>query len=559
MNRIPVTIGIVGHRDAIITEKHKKAIKCILNSINKQYPNSPVTIFSQLAIGADTEIAKIFLDVRDKEDRDYRLIAPIPYDLEYYKKTQFSTDEDLVTFNTLLKTTERHIVLNKLTAKTKATLKKNVDANLDELNEFYRISGEFVADSSIIFIALWDEKSNQLEGGSSYIVTFKKTGTYQKHISEQIFDQDGSLISIPCNRKGSRKHLNIKQNYFNILLQDTSIKKALEKIETLNVSILKTDQEQFDKSANDLFPKNEQIDTHSQSIRDYYSVADVQTQKFKKRYNLVIAWLFLLGFVIFGVFESYKHLGLSESLFFSIIALVAIAYGLYKISFKWKDHKNFIENRVLTEALRIQFFWNIRKLRDSVSNYIIRIHKKEYYWTKHILTSIYGLSYPDSESIEKPTSIVKKYWIDDQVEYFSKNVKELGKKEITNRIISYIVFAGGLILLFGIFCINRKYEHLHNWLDHLITIDSIIFGIFALIKAYYEKKGYDQIKAQYSLMESIYIASSQKIDEIDTLNEGNKDTEMNKILLLVGKEAVIENGNWYMVYKEKEPEIEGIG
>jgi hypothetical protein len=33
---------------------------------------------------------------------------------------------------------------------------------------------------------------------------------------------------------------------------------------------------------------------------------------------------------------------------------------------------------------------------------------------------------------------------------------------------------------------------------------------------------------------------------------------MKKLFFVIGKEALIENGNWYLILKEEKPEIEGI-
>ncbi|HIP33237.1 MAG TPA: hypothetical protein EYG89_00550 [Bacteroidia bacterium] len=558
MNKIPITIGIVGHIDAIITKEHRLAFKSAFNMLSEQYLNSPITLFSQLAVGADTEVAKLFLEVKETTKTDYRLITPIPYDLDYYKKTQFKTENELNTFNNLFKQSERSFVLNKLSDNVKRKLDKDIDENFDELNEYYRKGGEFVADSSIVLIVLWDEKDNKLQGGSANVVTYKKTGSYQRFISEHIFDSQGSLISIPCNRKGNSKPIVLKDDYLVILLKDLSIKKALDKIEELNVSHSKIEPLSVEKSANYLFPEENRLSASNETLKSFYALIDSQANKHQIKYNRILKGLFILGFIIFGVFEAYKHLGLHQALFFSTLALLAFAFGVFKISFKWKNHKKYIENRVLAESLRIQFFWNLSNIKKSVSKYILRIHKKEYDWLKHILLSIYGLTYPNENSNKESISVVKKYWIDNQKEYFIKKVKELERKEKQNKIISSITFGIGLILLIGVFVLNLKYEH-HKWLHPLIVLDSIVFGVFALIKAYYEKRGHDQTKTQYSLMASIYKASSNKINEIDLLNKENESEEIDNILFLTGKEAVVENGNWYMIYKDKEPEIEGIG
>ena len=558
INLTPITLGIVGHLDAIITEQHKTTIKTIFNRVSALHPNSPIVLFSQLAIGADTEVANLFLNIKKETNRDYQLIASLPYDIDYYKKTQFNNKEDLITFEGLLKQSERSFIINKLTEAVKNKLDKDIQANFDALNGYYRKGGEFVADSSIALIVLWEDLDNNLEGGSANIVTYKKTGSYQKFISEHIFDKEGNLISIPCNRQGNNKPITLKDDYFDILLKDTSIKKALDKIEELNSSYSSTDSEIIKKSASYLFPDTFSLDENNTKLKSIYAFVDTQANQHQIKYSRILKGFFLLGFVIFGVFESYKHLGLHQTLFFSTIALMIFAFGVFQISYKWKNHKKYIENRVLAEALRIQFFWNLSNLRKPVSKYILRIHNKEYDWLKHILIAIYGLTYPNENTKKEPIDIIKKYWIDNQKEYFLKKVEYLEKKEKQNKVVSYITFGFGVLLLIGIFILNLNDEH-HKWLHPLIVLDSIIFGVFALIKAYYEKRGYEQTNTQYSLMANIYKASSNKIEEIDLLNKNNEFTEFDNILFLTGKEAIVENGNWYMVYKDKEPEVEGVG
>ena len=555
MTKIPITTGVVGHRFAKFTPEHKEKVKDIFVSLANKYPNSPIVLFSQLAIGIDTIVAEIFLEVKKETKRDFRLIASIPYDIDYYVKTQFSTPEQLSTFNNLIKQATRTFVINKLPPTVKKAL--DDDLNSDEINKYYRLGGEFVADSSIVLIALWEGFDNNKEGGTANTVTYKQTGSYKKNISKHIFDKEGSLISIPCNRTDTNYTFELQDNYLDTLLKDESIKKALNKIEELNSSLKKIDKLLLQKNANNLFPDDLVLEKNNEELKSFFAIADTQASLHQKKYNQILTGLFILGFVIFGVFEAYKHLGLHQVLFFSTLTLIVFAFGVFKISFKWKYHKKYIENRVLAEALRFQFFWNIAGIKKPVSNYILRIHRKEYNWIKHILLAIYGVTY-NGNSNKVGISVIKEHWIDNQKEYFKSKIETLEKKEKQYKIFSYITFGIGIILLIGIFTLNLKYEH-HHLLHPLIVLDSIVFGIFALTKAYYEKKGYEQIKTQYSLMENIYSASSEKIKEIEKLNNRNEAEEIDEILKLTGKEALVENGNWFMIYKEKEPEIEGIG
>ena len=554
MNKNPITTGVIGHRFAKFTPEHKKIVKEIFVSLTDKFPNSPIVLFSQLAIGIDTIVAEIFLEVKKETKRDFRLIASIPYDIDYYIKTQFSTPEQLNVFNHLIQQAYRTFVINKMPPKVKKALDN--DLNCDEINKYYRLGGEFVADSSIVLIALWEGFDNKKEGGTANIVTYKKTGSYKKNISKHIYDKEGSLISIPCNRIDTNYNFILENNYFEKLLEDKSIEKALNKIEELNSSLKNIDKLMLHKNANYLFPDVLVLEKNNEELKSFFAIADTQANLHQIKYNQILTGLFILGFVIFGVFEAYKHLGLHQVLFFSTLTLIAFAFGIFKISFKWKNHKKYIENRVLAEALRIQFFWNIAGIKKPVSNYILRIHRKEYNWIKHILLAIYGVTYSDhpNNNIE----VVKEHWIENQKSYFNDKIEKIEEKEKQYKIFSYGTFFIGIILLIGIFALNLKYENNHL-LHPLIVLDSIVFGIFALTKAYYEKKGYEQIKTQYSLMSSIYSVSSEKIKEIEKLNNKNVAEEIDEIIKLTGKEALVENGYWYMIYKDKAPEIEGIG
>ena len=62
-------------------------------------------------------------------------------------------------------------------------------------------------------------------------------------------------------------------------------------------------------------------------------------------------------------------------------------------------------------------------------------------------------------------------------------------------------------------------------------------------------------------MTSIYGACYSKMNEIEKSAKTKKEKEkqLDKLLFITGKEALIENGNWYLIFKEKEPEVEGIG
>jgi len=544
MHKIPISIGIIGHLDAIIEEKHIQVIRELLDDIHDIYPNSPVSMFSQLARGADTEVAKLFLQIKNETNREYNLVVPLPFILEEYK-TLF-TGNELNEFETLLSKAERYYVIE----------------NKDGLgkDELYRRGGEFIADSSIILIALWEDIENKKVGGTADIVKYKLTGSYFDDVEDHIFDLNGSLISLSCNRKSTqnKREIVLSDKALEILIKDVSIKKSLDKIEEYNKSTEKMDIHELEQSKNHLFPEEKDLSEPNQKLKYYYSTIDTLAIKHQKRYHYLITGLFLLGFIVLCVFEGYKHLGLNEYVFASTFSLIMIAFGIFSISHRWKNHEKYIEDRVVAEALRIQFFWNLSDINRSVSDYILRIHKTEYNWVQHILLSIYGLTYNSMSTRQETIQEVKNHWIDNQYQYFDNNLNKISKKKHLFDLVSYGSLLMAILGLVGIFLLTQYDPH-HESLHIMVVIDSIFFGIFALSKAYYQKKGYEQIKNQFSLMQSVYQSTSNKMDELIASNINTKGKQLDNLLYLAGKEALIENGNWYLIFKGKEPEVEGLG
>lgn len=566
MNKLPLTIGISGHRDAVITEAHRKAIHNIFRGLIKRYPHSPLRLFSPLAVGADTEVAKIFLGLNTAVEQNLGLIVPIPYDLDYYEKTQFKTPEELEIFRDLLEESEGHIVLNRLSNEAKQELDNNIDANMDELNQYYREVGEFVADSSIVLMLLWENVDNHLEGGSANIATYKKTGFYNTMPSNRMFDNEGSLISITCYRAGKLTEgqvpppVELNPNYLEQLLADKDISKALSKIDELNEKHESIAPEDITQSKEYLFPSKKPLSQSSNTLRDVYALMDINAITNQNKYYKTLNILFVLGFLTFVAFEFYKSFNAMPELFFLTAGILAFAYGVFRRSFRQKSHDKYLENRMLAEALRIQFFWSLRDIKEPCIKLEHRTHQN---WIKHILLACYGLSYPrmqqaseQSASNKKTIECIKKYWIDNQKTFFLKNIKQIEKKEKRYSLSVSTSFILGLFILLGSFGVSIFYPN-HPWLlFYLILIDSLVFGAFALIVAYYEKRGYEQIKIQYSLMHKVYQTASDKLTQAQALNQNQ---QLDHILRLTGEEALIENGRWYTIYKDKKPEVKGLG
>jgi hypothetical protein len=549
-DRIPITVGVVGHLDVITTEEHRTKIEQLFKDLASKYPNSPVYLISPIAEGADRFVANIFLELKNSDEvyRDkFELIVPMPFNTEQYKE-DFGDESDKE-FDNLLRQAKRSFCTG-------------CEGNEADRPLQYLKTGKFVADTSLILIALWDGEEGKT-GGTADIVKHKITGD-DDTIAESTFEYDGTVFVLPSDRskssfkisRRSRKEIELS---LDLVLKDVAIKEALEKIEEINTDSLKIRQEDFDRSKSYLFREPEKLNPPQRSILNWYSIMDLLSLRFRGRDIVITIWLFALGLILLLTLEVYKDIWMNLLVLGIAMFFLVIATSIYLYSKYTKNHIKYLYNRTLAEALRIQFYWNIAGINKNVSDYILRIHRKEFTWVKHILSSVYGLCYNIRPVTSDAIQELTENWVKNQADFFGSSIIKMSKRLTKYQRISNTSFITGFALLLSIFFLERFYEA-HDFMNTLIVSIEILLGLFALIKGYTHLKGYEQLLNQYELMQVIYERAEAKIAEINKaqMNEDHRRAYLEELFFVIGKEALIENGNWYLIFKEKEPEIEGI-
>jgi len=549
-DRIPITVGVVGHLDVITTEEQKLQIENLFKDLAVRYPNSPVYLFSSIAEGADRYVANIFLDLKEKNE-DYKerfeLIVPMPFETEEYKN-DFSEASDRE-FEELLKKAKRSFCVG-------------YDGKEIDRPQQYLKTGKLVADSSLILIALWDGEAGK-KGGTADIVKHKITGD-DDTVAESTFEYDGTVFILPSKRAKSPYQVspgisNKEALSLNHILKDPVLKDALEKIEEINSDSFNIEQSEFEESQSYLYNTPEKLSMPQKLILKWYSIMDLLSLHFRKRDILITICLFLLGLFLIIALEAYSNIIFERWILVIAMIILVFATLVYFYSRSTNNHKKYLYNRTLAEALRIQFYWNIAGINRNVSDYILRIHRKEFTWVKHILSAVYGISYNNGSISSETINDLTVNWVKNQSGFFESAIRKMTKQISFYHMISNISFVTAFILLGSIVIFGEFYES-NNYLNWVLVIIGTLIGVFALIKAYIQMKGYEPLVNQYELMHVIYQRAESKINEVNDLpmDITEKQSYLKELFFVIGKEALIENGNWYLIFKEKEPEVEGI-
>jgi hypothetical protein len=547
-DRIPVTVGVVGHLDVVATEEQRMQISDFFRDLASICPNSPIYLFSSIADGADRFVARIFLDLKNKNEslRDrFEMIVPLPFDAEEYKKD--FDDASKLEFDGLIKQAKRSFCIG------------CNDQDVRRPTQYLK-AGKFVADSSIILIALWDGEEGK-PGGTADIVRHKITGE-NDNVAESTFEYDGTVFIMPSNRMQAPEKVsqNSTQSLsIDIVLKDPAIKRTLEKIEEMNSESIIIDPLRFEKSRTNLFNNREKLDLPQNSLLNWHSVLDVFSLHFRGKDIAISIWLFTIGFLLVTALEVYSNLLLSNLLLGIVMLLAFSATAVYLYSKSADNHKKYLYYRTLAEALRIQFYWNIAGINKNVSDYILRIHRQDFTWIKYIMSAIYGVTFNNRTITTESVADLIFNWVENQANFFRSSVTRMTKQLGLFSKISNISFIIGFALLVSIFFLGDYYKT-NNLMNLLLVIIGMLVGLFALLKGYVKMKGYEQLLNQYELMNLIYSRAESKTLETETYNldQESRNAYLKELFFVVGKEALIENGNWYLIFKEKEPEIKGI-
>ena len=124
--------------------------------------------------------------------------------------------------------------------------------------------------------------------------------------------------------------------------------------------------------------------------------------------------------------------------------------------------------------------------------------------------------------------------------------------------VSNLFLALSMLLFFSIFFLGNFFVADYFMLSVMLVIAPIMLGAFALIRAYIKTKSYENLLNQHEIMLVIYKRARSKIDELSTLSENirERNSYFRDLFFIIGKEALVENGIWYLIFKDKEAEIE---
>jgi hypothetical protein len=259
------------------------------------------------------------------------------------------------------------------------------------------------------------------------------------------------------------------------------------------------------------------------------------------------------------LFEFYAYIMIDEPFIIAILFFnLLIAYGFYSFIAKKRFQDKFQDYRALAEGLRIQYYWKLAGIEESVANNYLKEQRSELDWIRHALRSWSLPFYKKGHVLQNlPADIDKNRWdvimdgwINDQYKYFAKSsFREINRLKKINRIANFLLVGG-----FTLIGINMIYHWLIGHSQQpIILYFASIFPIGAgLLFGYAEKRSLAAHARQYEKMSVLFAKAKRQLEECLSRDAF---TEAQEIIYELGKEALKENGDWVLTHRDRPIEV----
>jgi hypothetical protein len=557
-HQIPLVIGVTGHRNLHPEEIDllRKHVRQIFTFLRQHYSDTPLLLLSPLAEGADRLVAKVALE------ENIRLIAPLPLPKDEYLK-DFKTTECTQEFNELLARAEDWFEL--------PSLHKNVSKkNRTERNIQYALVGAYVARHCHILIALWDGRETDNIGGTYQVMQLRLTGT-MKGLPEEYkppqnpldFVETGKICHLKVSRAndpirlldaGDIRILSPKKEEDSQPQLEALLSADLEQLNAFNREV-RTHTEtygeiHFDKPI--LRSETlEQLPKPFQTLSTVYEIASYLSIHYHRRTEWALKGIFSVGVLMVLAIELYAHAPWTADypawLLGCYLGFFALAYLIV-----WKVERRdlpikYLHYRAFAEALRVQMFWQLGGLKESVADFYLRQHRGELDWVRSSVRALCTYNWvADQQSMD----VVQNHWIEKQLKYFEKRLQGSRRWLRATQWGARVLFSVGFGLALGLFLFNASLHDYHVLHKGLIILMVLLPAAGAALDDYAEKRGFNVDTKRYSEIVRIFRRAKQLLEEA----KGDLEKQQ-RVLLELGKAALEENSEWVLLHRDRPLEL----
>jgi hypothetical protein len=568
MALLPLVVGVTGHRDLGTDETANvtQQVRRLFETLRKSCPHTPIILLSSLAEGADRLVARTALEC------GVELYVVLPMEHELYEQ-DFRSPQSLEEFRELMGSSCDSGVVP-IAADDAEAARVPGPAR----DHRYAMAGAFMVSYSQILIALWDGSPDEMLGGTSQIVRFALQGVPPKYLS-------GSKEPLRTNETGAVFHVRVSRASGSSNGASSDATWLYPGADNADADAVKTARAAFEENLRNLERFNRDAGTPSVAIaarasaesllparqaaslsaggvileytRTLFGLADTLALRCRNWTHAAMISIFLAIGLAAIVFSLYTNLypGLS-ALYVAFLALFILAFAVNLAVSQKRMQDRFQDYRALAEGLRVQFYWRLAGIQESVYDHYFARQEGELDWIRNAMRAsrFRRQIEPDGAlsrgRLQALLELILGRWINDQAAYFSAAVAKERDKASRVKVgarVCLIVTAGVAIALAATLA-----AHVTASFGVLVTVLTLTLAGAGLLTGYAQKRAHEEHARRYQRMRLLYKIAGDRVSLL--LREG--DTSAARFVLVqLGREALAETCDWLLLHRERQIDV----
>lgn len=553
---LPLVVGVTGHRDLAPDDDSETTarVRDFLCRLQATYPHTPIVLLSSLAEGADRLVAEAALE------SGAELYVVLPMKAEVYEQ-DFASAKSVEQFHRLLARSSGALI---------------VGAPEADRNHAYAAAGAFVVSHSEILIALWDGNEDEMRGGTSQIVRFALRGVPADYLSRSRealrSNETGAVYHIPVRRQSStpkpeaqpawRYPETDSNDRAALSAARAAFEENLRNLERFNRDAVASAKGSF--RARDsalLLPPEREASLAApgavQYTRTLFAQADalaLRCRNWTHRATIGIFGTVALATLLFALYTNIMTD--RATLYFAFLASVALAFGIDLAVVRKRMQDRFQDYRALAEGLRVQYYWRLAGIRESVYDHYFARQEGELDWIRNAMRA--EAFRPQGAVVAGPgdgqtralLETVLAQWIQGEEAYFSKAFR--CERVIATRIrwsANVCLVAATVVALLLAATVARNQFPYHGFLVAALTLTLAGAG---LMTGYAQKRAHAEHARRYRRMVALYRVASDRLAIL--LRRGDLNAARG-VLIQLGREALAENCDWLLLHRERQIDV----
>ncbi|WP_339724279.1 hypothetical protein [uncultured Paraglaciecola sp.] len=460
--KLPLLLGITGHRDAQVQDKQgqldpiklTEKIKLTLQRWRKEVGNdTPIWLMTGMAVGPDLLAIEAIESLMEESVQwnslNTDVIPVLPMPREHFLKDFSEADhESQVCCEYYL-----NKYLHNLIVVTPELAAEDLDYAYHDLNygqlrnTLYLNQGAFLSRYSNVLIAVWDGQDTDSQGGTADVVKMKcgMTHSAENFIHPSLrnvsrFDgQNGGLVEhIHVTRQSEHSGEPITATFRHFETEEnnaaTSLYVCHDCTSSKHSALLKSLRQEFSALIHQLKHFNSRqpitaspVDPVNEKglgeVAGIFAEADLAALTAQKRYRTQIKWFMFTAFIGLMGYEIVSNLlntaagiGITLLILLFVATSALLIYWSKKAKHKW----HYQLNRMVAEALRLRCFLNLGGVPPTTKPMMPRRYRAIFPIVTQAISVAEMIWW--QKNIDLNIADIKKYWVDDQINYLERKL-----------------------------------------------------------------------------------------------------------------------------------------